>query len=459
MKSHKFVPWVATVVLLLVFAGVALAFAMGNVDGTWKTTSPYIDTNGALCDAWATGPVGGSTNYDSPTSISTSSPSIQGTLGGTDWNQVRYGSRDYDGGDCNCSSDVFAQQSGFGFDGVDDVVDPPSPYVNVSFLLGKWCHFNNPIYLSACDNPNDLDWVNLEFRVANIQCDPAADSLTPTPDGTMDFSYRFNLDETPNNGPACGGSGQPACSCPSYNGQNRAPCPYSLTPGVPNSYCPGQPGVNVNGCADAVDIGATPVEDTFTCTYGGGTSWTEYKIQILGFVPLASSTDSCPSSPSGQYSSRYISQEGGDRCACLYAQITEATGTAVDLLRFEVTGVKNRAITLGWETASETDNAGFNLYRAEAVEGQRVKINAELIPTKLPPGSPFGAVYEYTDTGVRGAKRTTYYFWLEDIDIYGNAELHGPVEASGATGPRKPLPVKEPLRLLPAKQPPGQGSD
>ena len=100
--------------------------------------------------------------------------------------------------------------------------------------------------------------------------------------------------------------------------------------------------------------------------------------------------------------------------------------TAVELLWFQATGVR-RAIKLGWETASEVDNLGFNLYRASALEGPRTKINSALIPTNVPPGSPFGAVYEYTDTTVQG--RVTYYYWLEDVDIYGNSTLHGPAQA------------------------------
>ena len=75
--------------------------------------------------------------------------------------------------------------------------------------------------------------------------------------------------------------------------------------------------------------------------------------------------------------------------------------TAVELRWFEVTDANNKAVTLGWETVSEIDNLGFNLYRAETIDGERIKVNAELIPSLVNPGSPSGAVYEYTDTAVR----------------------------------------------------------
>jgi len=102
------------------------------------------------------------------------------------------------------------------------------------------------------------------------------------------------------------------------------------------------------------------------------------------------------------------------------------TPTSVDLLSFTATGVK-KAIVLNWETASETDNLGFNLYRATSEKGKKSKVNAELIPTNVYPGSPVGAKYEYTDPVTR--KNVTYFYWLEDVDIYGGTELHGPVSA------------------------------
>jgi hypothetical protein len=105
--------------------------------------------------------------------------------------------------------------------------------------------------------------------------------------------------------------------------------------------------------------------------------------------------------------------------------------TSVDLLSFTAEGEK-RSVTLRWETANEVDNLGFNLYRAESLNGERVKINSELIPTLNPPGSLQGALYEFVDTGadLRAGKllpNRTYYYWLEDVDIYGNSTFYEPV--------------------------------
>ncbi len=84
------------------------------------------------------------------------------------------------------------------------------------------------------------------------------------------------------------------------------------------------------------------------------------------------------------------------------------------------------AIHVRWETAQEIDNLGFNLYRSNTRNGPKLKLNQELIPTKVPPGSPFGAVYDYID-GFRLRSGRAYFYWLEDVDLSGYTTMHGPV--------------------------------
>jgi len=102
--------------------------------------------------------------------------------------------------------------------------------------------------------------------------------------------------------------------------------------------------------------------------------------------------------------------------------------TAVSLLSFAAVP-RDAAILLTWETANEVDNLGFSLYRAESPAGPLARLNNELIPTLVPSGSPFGAVYEWLDE-VGLVPGQLYYYWLEDVDIYGHTTLHGPVEAT-----------------------------
>jgi hypothetical protein len=100
--------------------------------------------------------------------------------------------------------------------------------------------------------------------------------------------------------------------------------------------------------------------------------------------------------------------------------------TGAELISFTAKGAKN-SIILNWEMATEIDNVGFNVYRAETIDGPRIKLNADLIPTLVPPGSPVGAGYSYHDTDVTAG--TPYFYWLEDLDIYGQTELQGPLQA------------------------------
>jgi hypothetical protein len=85
----------------------------------------------------------------------------------------------------------------------------------------------------------------------------------------------------------------------------------------------------------------------------------------------------------------------------------------------------DKSVLLKWTTESEIDNAGFNLYHSESADSGYVKINLSLIPAEG--SSTSGLSYKYIDDSVRN--RTTYYYKLEDIDIYGTSTMHGPVSA------------------------------
>jgi hypothetical protein len=99
----------------------------------------------------------------------------------------------------------------------------------------------------------------------------------------------------------------------------------------------------------------------------------------------------------------------------------ECTPTLITLSSFTAKGKK-----LEWVTESEIDNAGFNIWRAEAEAGPYVQLNDEIIPAK---GSATqGAKYTFTDKTAQG--RNTYFYKLQDIDVYGTSTFHGPVSTS-----------------------------
>lgn len=83
-------------------------------------------------------------------------------------------------------------------------------------------------------------------------------------------------------------------------------------------------------------------------------------------------------------------------------------------------------IRLEWTTKSEFATEGFNVLRGEEEFGEYVQINPYLILSKGTAG--LGAKYSFTDYNVK--KGITYYYLLEDIDIYGRRTLHGPVHVT-----------------------------
>ena len=95
------------------------------------------------------------------------------------------------------------------------------------------------------------------------------------------------------------------------------------------------------------------------------------------------------------------------------------TATAITLASFEV-GANDGQAKVTWETATEIDNAGFNLYRASSTDGPWTQVNTGLISAKGDPVS--GAQYTFTDRPGRG----TFYYRLEDVDFFGLSTVHEP---------------------------------
>lgn len=97
--------------------------------------------------------------------------------------------------------------------------------------------------------------------------------------------------------------------------------------------------------------------------------------------------------------------------------------TSVRLTYFGVSAGAE-GVEVRWETASEHDNVGFNLYRNISLDGLGARLNVTLIPSRSPGGDQ-GATYFFIDA--TAGDGTTYYYHLEDVDMSGRTTLHGPV--------------------------------
>jgi hypothetical protein len=101
--------------------------------------------------------------------------------------------------------------------------------------------------------------------------------------------------------------------------------------------------------------------------------------------------------------------------------------TAITLSSFTAQAGKG-SVTINWRTETEINNAGFNIYRAESIDGTIVKINGDvLIPAE---GSGIqGASYQFIDTAMKNRFKT-YLYILEDVEFDGDTELHGPISVA-----------------------------
>lgn len=132
----------------------------------------------------------------------------------------------------------------------------------------------------------------------------------------------------------------------------------------------------------------------------------------------------------------------GDPDECLpQVQDVDVPPTAVAMASFNA-GWTREGVRVEWETASELDSLGFNLYRSPAARSGYQQINASLIPCQSP-GTAQGAAYSYLDSQAQAG--TVYYYVIETLDAQGRADRYGPVVANTLR------------RLLPTRRRPAAG--
>jgi len=82
-------------------------------------------------------------------------------------------------------------------------------------------------------------------------------------------------------------------------------------------------------------------------------------------------------------------------------------------------------VSIKWTTQSETALAGYYIYRGTTNDLSA----AEKIPSLIAPvNSSHGASYEFIDREIQSG--TTYYYWLQSIEMDGSSDFHGPVSVT-----------------------------
>lgn len=85
--------------------------------------------------------------------------------------------------------------------------------------------------------------------------------------------------------------------------------------------------------------------------------------------------------------------------------------------------IEDMVVILEWKTHSETDNAGFNLYRSLDFESGFEKINTVLIQGAG--NTSIEQIYHFKDVHVQEGQ--TYYYKIENVDRDGGSHMHGPI--------------------------------
>lgn len=101
----------------------------------------------------------------------------------------------------------------------------------------------------------------------------------------------------------------------------------------------------------------------------------------------------------------------------------EQNPLAITLASFDAAVQADHVLVI-WETVSEMENAGFNLYRTATADRPTAANLLAFVPSQGP-GSTQGFAYSHQDYAVTAGQ--TYWYWLEDVDLNGATTLHGPV--------------------------------
>jgi len=101
--------------------------------------------------------------------------------------------------------------------------------------------------------------------------------------------------------------------------------------------------------------------------------------------------------------------------------------TGVEIAYFEARWRDSKVVALTWDVSTDTETAGFNVYRESDIGCSRERINRELVYGQGP--------YVYVDADVN--PNLSYDYYLEAIDENGVPESFGPVHIDAAEGSKK----------------------
>lgn len=188
-------------------------------------------------------------------------------------------------------------------------------------------------------------------------------------------------------------------------------------------------GVPVNPPPGYPVAGTYPVSRTFSLPQGAYTAaelyrdtneslWAWLFTNLICVDPTANTTVNLLTATAN------IALASGETVVCTF--YNEQGTLAVELESLSATAEGANA-TVAWQTVSERDVKGFNVYRAASPGGAWTKLNANMIPAKAP-GSLGAGSYAWADAGLSAG--ATYFYQLESISLSDVTKLHEPVSVT-----------------------------
>ncbi len=122
-----------------------------------------------------------------------------------------------------------------------------------------------------------------------------------------------------------------------------------------------------------------------------------------------------------------ISSEMNDGYPSIILMFTFYDGSLpVELSSFTASVTASSFVQIEWQTESECDLIGYNIYRNQSDElEEATKINLNYVS---PHNSSSQNIYSYVDSDVE--TETTYNYWLESVELDGHSEFFGPVSVT-----------------------------
>ena len=183
--------------------------------------------------------------------------------------------------------------------------------------------------------------------------------------------------------------------------------------------------IQLGVCDDALGTNFSASGPTVTLTGDGSTTLFTFASPAKEFS-VATSKFLAARFVNGDSTNAYSILVGGGES---YISSSKGSGDyplPVSVASFVAKGL-NGAVRLEWTTGQETHNLGFNLYRQALPGGCRIRVNEQLIPSRVEGDG--GAEYVFLDTkGIENGRAYAYY--LEDAPTDQNllADTFGPTK-------------------------------